>query len=148
MQVFPEVSVQSSVVFVYIDAIPREFAGLLQMLMVCYHHRMWLLPRHISGGQWWYPPRLSDRTHSSDTTARTQRSFRSGQSDQTPNPAEWVSSFPLGFLLKPRKWGSDSLASGTLRLLRSKNREDRANSLTSLSSLFSICRRWEIRMLV
>jgi len=43
MQVFPEVSVQCSVVFVGIDVDRREFAGLLQMLAGGYHHRMWLL---------------------------------------------------------------------------------------------------------
>ncbi|XP_016150420.1 cytosolic acyl coenzyme A thioester hydrolase-like [Sinocyclocheilus grahami] len=32
----------------------------------------------------------SDRAHSSDTPVLTRRSFRSGQSDQTPKPAEWV----------------------------------------------------------
>ncbi len=43
MQVFPEVSVQSSVVCVGIDVDRREFAGLLQMLAGGYHHHMWLL---------------------------------------------------------------------------------------------------------
>lgn len=40
--------------------------------------------------------------------------------------------------LKPRKWGSDPLATGTLHLLRSRNRKAWTSSRTSLSSFFSL----------
>lgn len=40
------------------------------------------------------------------------------------------------FFLNPRNWGSDSLGSGILHLPRSRNRVDRASSLTTPLSLF------------
>ena len=51
----------------------------------------------------------SDRAHSRETPVRMQRSFRSGQSDQTPNPAESVSILRSGFLLKPRALSYDRI---------------------------------------
>ncbi|CAL8239742.1 unnamed protein product [Gadus morhua 'NCC'] len=73
---------------------------------------------------------LSALFHSRETPVHPHRSFRSGQSEFTPNPGALVSSLPLGFFLNPRKLGG-SLVFGTLRRSRSRMSKALAISLTA-----------------
>ncbi len=49
---------------------------------------------------------------------RWQRSFRSSQSERTPNPAVLISNFPFCFNLNPRNCDSLHEAAGILRRCR------------------------------
>ena len=89
----------------------------------------------VTSTGWWL------EVHFSSVPVLQHKSFRSRQSDDTPNPCAWVSSLPLLFLLKPRKLSSPLPAQATLRFLKSSSYDALARCLTLLSSQFSILTR-------
>ena len=77
----------------------------------------------VTSTGWWL------EVHFSSVPVLQHKSFRSRQSDDTPNPCAWVSSLPLLFLLKPRKLSSPLPAQATLRFLKSSSNDALARGL-------------------
>ncbi len=138
---FPEALDWTSTPYFGLFESPRESALMFQagageqvvMMQSGFHDDRWVLYDCIRDLY-----RLVVRVQFSSVPVLQHRSFKSGQSDDTPNPCARPSSFPLVFLLKPRKLSSPPHACSSFRLLKSSNKNALAICLTLTSSQFSM----------